>query len=94
MSVIFCWYIVVTKLPLFDLTAARPNYFNGINCTDQSGGVACNSYYSLVGIIAKCVMCVLQSCSIVYWYILKQSLPMFYQKKKEKKRKQLHEAYI
>lgn len=37
MSVILQWQIVVTKLPLFDLTAARTNYVNCINCTDHSG---------------------------------------------------------
>lgn len=44
MSVIFFWHIVITKLSLFDLTAAGPDYFNGINCSDHCGIVAFNCY--------------------------------------------------
>lgn len=44
MSVIFFRHIVITKLSLFDLTAAGPDFFNGINCSDHCGIVAFNCY--------------------------------------------------
>jgi len=63
MSVIFFWHILIIKLSLFDPTAAGPNYFNGINCSEHCGIVAFNCYYCIAAIVAKCVMFVLQTSS-------------------------------
>lgn len=55
MSVIFFLCIVITKLSLFDPTAPGPNYFNGINCTDQCDIVAFDGCYCITEMIAKCL---------------------------------------
>jgi len=64
MSVIFFCHIVITKLSLFDPTAAGPNYLNGINCSDHCGIVSFNCYYCKAEIIVKCVMLVSQTSSV------------------------------
>lgn len=82
MSVIFFCHNVVTKLSLFDPTAAGPNYFNGINCSDHCGIVAFNCYYYIAEIIAKCVMFVSQTSSVASLYSQSTVCQGFSQKKK------------